>query len=1486
MGKPKEKLIKSANNFPVVGIGASAGGLAAFKKLVGAIPEYSGMAYVLVQHLDPNHESVLADLLQKVTKVPVLEIADDIKVEPDHIYIIPSNKMLLANDGVLKLSPRPGPEKNKRNLPIDLFFSSLAAVHQSHSLGVVLSGTGADGTAGLKAIKEEGGITFAQDQQSAEWDDMPRNAVDSGEVDFILKPEEIPAKILELLSTLDRNGFEKEDISHQEEEVFRKILSLLRIHKGTDFTYYKQTTIRRRILRRMAINKNKKPTTYLTYLRENITERDLLYQDLLIPVTSFFRDDIVFDNLCERVLPLLAQNTKQGASIRLWSAGCSTGQEAYSLAMCLKEYLNATPLLNSDPRTNAGSKIQIFATDISEPAIAKARKGIYTKSEVENLSPERLKEFFTKNKSGYQLNKEIREMCVFAVHNFLNDPPFGNMDIISCRNVLIYLQPYLQKKALATFHYSLNESGYLLLGKSETNSSFPDHFSPVNKGDKLFMRKTTATSLLKSPTRYNAQVVHTPNDTAPDAEKKRTDFQKIAGELLLSHYTPASVVVNEAMDIVLFNGDTNSYLGQQSGKPSHNLMKMAKGSLAFELRNLIRKAKKAGISVTKEHIPFVVNDLREMICLEAVPLPNVVEPHYLILFRRQLAAREDLYPKDIKGSKKDEKDLRIKQLEKELEQTLEDMRGITEDQEAANEELQSANEELLSGSEELQSLNEELESSKEELQSTNEEITVMNHELVGLNELVTEERDYAEAIVETIHEPLLVLDKKLKITAANNSFYKTFQVKEPETVGKLIYDLGNKQWEIPKLKKLLDTILDGKESKSGFEVNHTFETIGERSMLLNAKVIQREDKSKNLILLAIEDITEQKKRRVQEKELLVKFKNLVMQAPVPIVFLKGKNHKVDLANDFYLQLVEKGKDFVGKPLLESLPELKDQGIKKLLDTVLQSGKPYYGKEVELNINRNQKAEQGFYNFVYQPMYDKDSTVNGIMVIATEVTEQVLARKKVEESAHRYNEMIHSSPSLIAILEGKDLIISTANDAILESWGKDKDAIGKPMMEALPELKGQGFDEILLGVLKTGEAYHAHEMPATVLRNGKSELIYYNFVYQAQRDIYGNIEGVAIIATEVTEVAEFHKKIKESESRYHQMAELIPDMITNATVNGEIFYYNERWADFTGWDIERIKKQGWEKLMHPDELPTIKSKWQHAVKTGTEFEMELRILDKNGDYKWHLNRAVPVKNESGKIFMWLGTTTEIQKIKEEEKRKEDFLKMASHELKTPVTSIKGYTQLMLSMLKNGDQQKFDTIPLIPGLERIDNQVSRLTRLISEMLDLSRMEESKLELQLETFSMNELVDNSVQDLKYTNEEYKIKITHDATFSVDGDKDRINQVLINFITNAIKYSPDDKNITVRIFKEDGGNGAVSVKDKGIGIDEKDHEHLFKRFYRVSGKEESTFTGFGIGLYLAKEIMERHNGNVAVKSKKGKGSEFIFTLPLVPEINQKKKK
>ena len=1357
-------LTKSANTFPVVGIGASAGGLDAFKKLLKAIPENSGMAYVLVQHLHPGHESMLPDILQKVTKIPVLEISDDIKVMSDHIYIIPSNKMMIANDGVLRLTPRTS-NKNELNLPIDLFFASLAEVHQSHSIGVVLSGTASDGTKGLKAIKEHGGITFAQDEDSAAYNSMPDSAIQAGVVDFILPPELIPQKLLEITKITNGNCAVDEDIPRQDEEYFKQMLALLRIRKGTDFTYYKQTTIRRRILRRMALNKNEEPADYLKFLRGSKPEQDILYQDLLIPVTSFFRDPKSFENLCEAVFPQIIKNQKEADPIRIWVAGCSTGQEVYSMAICLKEFLGKTSLSKGEGR---GRAVQLFATDISEPAILKARTGIYSKSELAGLTSQNLQEFFTKNNDAYQVNKSIRDVCVFAVHNFLKDPPFGKMNLISCRNVLIYMEPYLQKKALTTFHYALNNKGFLMLGKSETISSVPQLFGIAYKGDKLFSRKDVPGKYMHTATLRSEQGFANLNVNKSNPDNSiRTDFQKAADDIMLNRYTPAGVVVNEAMDIVHFRGKTGAYLEQSPGKPSHNLLKMAKEGLAFELRNILHKAKKdlpAGRqerqSVKKENIPFKINGDLQTISIEAMQLPDTIEPHYLVLFHEEKEAggrRSEV------GGLKSEvgshtsnlipqtsnliPHLRITQLEKELSQLREDMRSITEDQEAVNEELQSANEELLSGSEELQSLNEELETGKEELQSTNEELSVVNQEMIGLNEQVSDARDYAEAIITTIREPLLVLDRNLRVKSANSAFYKTFKVNELETEGRLVYHLGDNQWNIPQLRTLLEDILPKKALFADFEVTHNFEHIGERVMHLNGREIRRENLEEKLILLAIEDVTEKANVRKRIEESETRFRTLMKELPMAVYSCDAQGFV-----NYYNNAAVKA----------------------------------WGREPEIG---------------------KDQWCGSWKLIKPDGTPLPL----------------DSSPMTIAIKEGR----------------------------AIPG------EEVII------------ERP-----DGTHSIVQ---VYpQPIFGLSGEITGGVNVVIDVTEQKLARKKMEESEAHFRHMADLMPAKISNANPGGDITYFNQRWLDFSGLTFSELKEFGYHKMMHPEEVKEFQTRLQKAAESGTVLEMNMRFMNKEGEYIWHLNLASPVKDENGKIKMWIGSTTEIQKLKEEEQRKGDFVSMLSHELKTPVTSIKGYIQLLLKMVEKEQEIQFPAL-LKSSLIRMDKLVLKLTSLISDMLDLTRIEANRLELKNEVVGLNDFVAGIVEDFRQTSQKHIINLHHDFTCSVNADKDKLGQVIINFIGNAIKYSPKQDIVDITISKAKKNQVAVSVRDYGIGIDPKEHQKIFERFYRIEGETEQNFSGFGIGLFIAHSIVERHGGLINIDSEKGKGSTFTFTLPVV---------
>ncbi|MEO8415703.1 MAG: CheR family methyltransferase, partial [Ginsengibacter sp.] len=884
--------ILSKNTFPVVGIGASAGGLEAFKLLLNAITEDSGMAYILVQHLHPGHTSALTEILQRETTVPIHEVSDNVKVEPDNIYIIPVNKILVANDGILQLTERPG---DRKNMLIDIFFSSLAEVHQDKAIGVVLSGTGTDGTAGLKKIKDHGGITIAQDE-SAAYEDMPQNAIRAEVVDFILAPADIPKHLRSIMQTLDRvegDGNPMPDTKN-EEQSYRRILSLLRLNFGADFNFYKQTTIRRRILRRTAILKLESLSGYHKYLQQNHEEQNILFRDLLIPVTSFFRDAKTFGNVCETVFPDLIKGKSSVNPMRIWVAGCSTGEEAYSLGIYLYEFL-------SDKISSV--KVQIFATDISEQAIAKARSGIYTQKQLEGVSERRLHEFFTKTDGSYQIKKIIRDMCVFASHNFLKDPPFAKIDLISCRNVLIYMEPILQKKAYSIFHYALNEKGFLFLGKSETAGTASELFQPVGEKDNLYSKKANTGKFMNVASLAREETLRNRDYSIRSNESKKNDFQKSADDILLSKYTPPGVIVNEYLDIVQFRGSTGAFLEPAPGKASLNILKMARESLSFELRKALNTAKNTMKPFTKTGISL--DKSKSFVSIEVIPLLNTIDLHFLILFNdyeeTPVATDNGVPFKSNKrpGSSKldDAKNTRIEQLEKDLVQTRDDMRAIAEDQETANEELQSANEELLSGSEELQSLNEELETSKEELQSTNEELITVNQELFDRNEQYNRARIYAETMVSTIHEPLLVLNADFTIRSANRSFYNIFSLTEKETLGKDLFQLQKNSWDVPGLKEYLLKSHEQNEKSLERELRHTLPSIGTRTICFNARPMKEED-GRRLILLALDDITLRKEaEKIQDFQKL----KLILESMPQVTFSASADGSFTYFNHFFVE---------------------------------------------------------------------------------------------------------------------------------------------------------------------------------------------------------------------------------------------------------------------------------------------------------------------------------------------------------------------------------------------------------------------------------------------------------------------------------------------------------------------------------------------------------------------------------------------------------
>lgn len=851
----------------IVAIGASAGGLEAVSLLLKYLPADTGMAFFYVQHLSPDHPSGLAALLSSATRMRVQEVKDNLVVERNHVYVCTPNREMTVQKGRIRLKPRLTGQLPY--LPIDVFFRSLAKTYKDATLGIVLSGNATDGTEGLEAIKAAGGFTFAQDS-SAKYNSMPKSAIDRNAAMFILSPK----KMAEQIAVLVGNGFKLPEPKtkapqNTPDEIadLKVIFSKLYKTTGVDFTYYKLSTLKRRLSYRMLHSGIDSLHEYAESLDKKNGEAGLLYKDLLINVTSFFRDPNVFRYLKSTFFPKLFKRKGPGQTLRIWVPACSTGEEVYSIAMIVAE-LRAT---------HAGKiPVKIFASDLSEQAIHIARLGEYAVQDLKQVSKERLKRFFTPSGDHYRVNKELREMCVFAPHNILSDPPFSRIDFVSCCNLLIYFDPTAQKKALSTISFALNDEGYLMLGKSETIGNSSLLFAQSDSKLKIYTRKRTV------GTRKIPNLLHRPPGTLLPKEKMRSSRRKAASAdtsdldraidgLLLTRHMPACAVINRDLDILKFRGSTSFFLAHGSGNASLNILKMTRPEFAFELRNAIHSAFKSQQTIIKKDIEIKSDSKTRMMSLEVSPL-NVDwnEPLLAVVFKLQDKGEIQTEVLPEKGGNADRRDRRIKQLTDELITTRSEMHAVIEVQENAFEELQAANEEIVSANEEFQTLNEELETSKEEIEATNEELISTNQELQMRNDLLTESYKYSEAIIATIHEPLIILDRNLRVRSANKAYYKKFLANKEETEGRLFYDLGNKQWDRPELRKLLSATVSKNTDFNGFEISHRFTGIGEKTLLLNAHHLVQKTHGEQLILLAIEDITERAQLHKKEKEILQK----------------------------------------------------------------------------------------------------------------------------------------------------------------------------------------------------------------------------------------------------------------------------------------------------------------------------------------------------------------------------------------------------------------------------------------------------------------------------------------------------------------------------------------------------------------------------------------------------------------------------------------
>ena len=846
----------------VVGIGASAGGLEALVELLGSL-QATGMAFIVVQHLDPTHESLLPEILAKKTALAVSLATAGEAVQPDHVYVIPPDALLTVHEGLIEVKRRAsGPE---RPFPVDLLFSSLAVAYGEGAIGVVLSGGDADGSLGLRKIKHSGGFTFAQQPESARFPAMPRHAIETGCVDLVLRPKEIAGELARLSRRFRMAEPTRESKSEGtfglgsgEHAVLAQIFQSLRSAHGVDFTHYKRTTIRRRIERRMMLRRIESLDEYRESLDRDPGELAALYQDFLIRVTEFFRDPTAFDALRQDVLPALCEGRSPKEPIRIWVPGCATGEEVYSVAIAVLEYFgDGLPPL----------KIQMFGTDVSEVALAKARAGQYPITALQEVSAERRERFFIQHNGGYRISKDIRDLCLFARQDVTRDPPFSRLDLISCRNLLIYLDEVAQRRVLRTFHYALRPQGMLFFGPAESVAQSRELFEQIDTRLRVFRRMpNTGGGAIAERGEVSASLALDPEGDAVPLRAEADSLPRDADRLILARFAPPCVLVNQALTILQFRGQTGPYLEPAGGAPSFDLRRVIRPELLVQILPAIGEAGNTGVAARRD----VRLDTRE-ISIEVIPLAGSGgRQSFLILFDdgSRLPVDRSL-PAAVPALTESEKDRRLAHLERELEGMREYMRAATEEHEAVQEELRSAHEEMLSANEEYQSTNEELETSKEELQSTNEELTTTidelrsrNQELAKLNiELDATRRtseaarSYADTIIQSVREPLAVLDGTLRILRVNPAFAANLEIPREEIEGRFLHEVGDARWNIPDLHQRLHALLGSAQPLEDWEVARDFLPQRRQVMSLSARRIPGDADRAEQLLLGIQDVT-------------------------------------------------------------------------------------------------------------------------------------------------------------------------------------------------------------------------------------------------------------------------------------------------------------------------------------------------------------------------------------------------------------------------------------------------------------------------------------------------------------------------------------------------------------------------------------------------------------------------------------------------------
>ncbi|HTU47153.1 MAG TPA: CheR family methyltransferase [Bryobacteraceae bacterium] len=1023
----------SALPFPVVGIGASAGGVEALIDLFSNLAPDTEMAFVVVPHLAPDQKSHLAEILSRKTTMPVAEITNQIRPEPNRVYVLPPKTIVRLVDGALELQPRP--VENRVPMAIDHFFRSLAAHQKGRAIGVILSGTDSDGAIGLKLIKGEGGIAIVQAPESARFPDMPRNSISADHVDLIVDPPDIGVQLGQLAERFANPQLKRlrEGAAVSGEKQFARILTMLRGVSNVDFRLYKAGTIRRRIGRRLVLRKIDTLEEYLKYLQTHPEELQQLHEDALINVTHFFRDPDVFQVFKGEILPRIFSERSLEQQVRIWVPGCSTGEEVYSLAICLLEFLSDQPLEPS---------IQIFGTDASNASTEKARLGIYPESIIEDVSADRLRRFFTRVEKGYQISKRLRDLCIFARQNLCNDPPFSKLDLISCRNVLIYFGRDLQRQLIQTFNYALRPNGYLLFGTAETIHEFSDLFTMVDRKAKFYAKAASITpAQFDLPHRLPPPDESTGDADGPAHLERWTDLelQRTVDRLVLSRYGPPGLVINENLEVLQFRGRTAQFVDVAPGPASFQLLHMLRENIAARARDAVRYALEKDVPIRVDDVEMGDRGEHDPVSFEVLPVPSVpARPRcFVILFTRASDYANTgfaaLTLPQLARTK--EGDGLIAQLQQDLSANKVYLQSLIEERDARNQELISANEEIQSANEELQSTNEELETTKEELQSANEELQTTNEELQQRNLVLTQTTNDLNNLLTNVNIPVLMLNNELQIRHYTPPTQRLMNIR-PMDIGRPITDIRLNL----KLEDLEPILLDVLE-KLGTRELEVQDRDG-RWHLLRVRPYRTNDNKIEGLVLVLLDIDQLRKSQQELKEARDFAFTVTESVGIPIVVL-NRDLRIRSANNAFRELARRPPEDLNGRFFPDVTELvwNMGSIRPVLEQL-----------------RDQAAGQGFVleHEIASPQYCALQTKGRVVQIDGEpvillTIEDITARKQAEKIIQREKEQLEGTiRSTTEALGRSQQELRALSDSLIEAQEQERRHVARELHDDISQ----------------------------------------------------------------------------------------------------------------------------------------------------------------------------------------------------------------------------------------------------------------------------------------------------------------------------------------------------------------------------------------------------------------------------------------------------